>query len=64
VRQSSGREYIEIYNSQLNVGSQTAYNFSQSISGGFNLAFRQTKDKKTDVTSRGITISFNGTFRF
>ena len=64
VRQSSGRENIEVYNSQLSLGSSTNYNFSQSISGGFNLGFRQNKDKKTDVTTRGITIAFNGTFRF
>jgi hypothetical protein len=64
VRLSNGRENIEIYRSDLSVGSQTIYNFSQSISGGFNLAFRQNKDKKTDVTTRGITIAFNGTFRF
>ena len=64
VRQASGRENIEVYNSQLSLGSQTNYNFSQSISGGFNLGFRQNKDKKADVTTRGITIAFNGTFRF
>ena len=64
VRLANGRENIEIYNSQMTVGSQTNYNFSQSISGGFNLGFRQNKDKKTDVTTRGITIAFNGTFRF
>jgi len=64
VRLPNGFENIEIFNSQMSVGSQTNYNFSQSISGGFNLAFRQNKDKKTDVTTRGITISFNGTFRF
>ena len=64
VRQANGRENLEIYRSDLSVGSQTIYNFSQSISGGFNLQFRQNKDKKMDVTTRGITIAFNGTFRF
>ena len=64
VRQANGREYLEIYRSDLSVGSKTVYNFSQSIAGGFDLAFRQNKDKKLDVTTRGITIAFNGTFRF
>lgn len=49
---------------RLNVGSSTTYNFSQSISGGFNLAFRQTTDRKMHLTQRGITMSFTGTFRF
>jgi hypothetical protein len=46
------------------VGSGTTYNFTPSITGGFDLAFRQTKDYKQNLTQRGITISVNGQFRF
>ncbi|HZE18548.1 MAG TPA: hypothetical protein VE402_00380, partial [Candidatus Angelobacter sp.] len=49
---------------RLNVGSGTTYNFTPSITGGFDLAFRQTKDYKTALTQRGITIAVNGQFRF
>jgi hypothetical protein len=46
------------------IRSLTNYNFSQSIAGGFNLEFRQNKDNKFNVTRRGITLAFTGTFRF
>ncbi len=49
---------------RLNVGSGTTYNFTPSITGGFDLAFRQTKDYKQNLTQRGITIAVNGQFRF
>jgi len=54
----------EVNNQQLNVGTNTSYNFTRSISGGFDLGFRQNKDIKTAVTQRGITIALNGQFRF
>ncbi|TMQ59963.1 MAG: cell surface protein SprA [Candidatus Eisenbacteria bacterium] len=49
---------------RLNVGSGTTYNFTPSITGGFDLAFRQTKDYKQDLTQRGITVAVNAQFRF
>ena len=55
---------IENSTQRLNVGSGTTYNFTPSITGGFDLAFRQTKDYKQNLTQRGITISVNGQFRF
>jgi hypothetical protein len=64
LRRARVPDNVESNFERLNVGSQTNYNFSQSISGGFDLAYRQSKDKKTDVTQRGITIAFNATFRF
>jgi hypothetical protein len=57
-------DIVEIDNQRLNVTSATNYNFTQSISGGFNLGFRQNKDLKTEITTRGITIALNGQFRF
>jgi len=58
------RDYVEQDTGRLNVGSSTNYNFSRSISGGFNLAFRQSKDNKSNITQRGITVEFTGSFRF
>ena len=55
---------IETDSKRLNVASGTTYNFTPSITGGFDLAFRQTKDYKQNLTQRGITISVNGQFRF
>ncbi|MGE5174760.1 MAG: cell surface protein SprA [Hyphomicrobiales bacterium] len=60
----NGQEYPEQDSRNLNVQSSTNYNFSQSISGGFNLGFRQYVDNRTKITRRGITIAFNATFRF
>ena len=57
-------DIVELDNKRLNVTSGTTYNFTQSISGGFNLGFRQSKDLKTEITTRGITIALNGQFRF
>jgi hypothetical protein len=59
-----GEPQIESNTQRLNVGSGTTYNFTPSITGGFDLAFRQTKDYKQNLTQRGITISVNGQFRF
>lgn len=56
--------YTETDFQRLNVGSGTTYNFTPSITGGFDLGFRQTKDYKTAITQRGITIAVNGQFRF
>jgi hypothetical protein len=55
---------IQVHNQLLNVTSSTSYNFTQSISGGFNLGFRQNKDLKQEITTRGITLGLNGQFRF
>ncbi len=55
---------IETDTQRLNVGSGTTYNFTPSITGGFDLAFRQTKDYKQALTQRGITIAVNAQFRF
>ncbi|HEY2924620.1 MAG TPA: cell surface protein SprA [Candidatus Eisenbacteria bacterium] len=55
---------VETDTQRLNVGSGTTYNFTPSITGGFDLAFRQTKDYKAALTQRGITIAVNGQFRF
>ena len=55
---------IETDTKRLNVASGTTYNFTPSITGGFDLAFRQTRDYKQNLTQRGITISVNGQFRF
>jgi uncharacterized protein YdeI (BOF family) len=63
-KQPRFEDLVEVDNKRLNVTSGTTYNFTQSISGGFNLGFRQTKDVKTQITSRGITIALNGQFRF
>jgi len=67
-RQVTDREgfdtLVETDTQRLNVGSGTTYNFTPSITGGFDLAFRQTKDYKTALTQRGITIAVNGQFRF
>jgi hypothetical protein len=49
---------------RLNVGSGTSYNFTPSITGGFDLGFRQTRDYKSNITQRGITIAVNAQFRF
>jgi hypothetical protein len=59
-----GEPQIETSTQRLNVGSGTTYNFTPSITGGFDLAFRQSKDYKQDLTQRGITVSVNGQFRF
>jgi hypothetical protein len=48
----------------LNVTSGSTYNFTQAITAGFNLGFSQTKDLKTAITQRGITVALNGQFRF
>ncbi len=60
----SGLEQLELDNARLNVSSGTSYNFTPSITGGFDLAFRQDKDLKAAVTRRGITIAANAQFRF
>lgn len=57
-------DIVELDTQRLSVTSGTTYNFTQAISGGFNLGFRQSKDLKTEITTRGITIAFNGQFRF
>ena len=55
---------IEADTQRLNVGSGTTYNFTPSITGGFDLSFTQTKDYKYDLTTRGLRFAVNGQFRF
>lgn len=59
-----GSEYPQSDFDALTIQSQNSYNFSQAMSGGFNLEFRQNVDRKSSVTRRGLTIAFNGTLRF
>ncbi|HZE19037.1 MAG TPA: hypothetical protein VE402_02855, partial [Candidatus Angelobacter sp.] len=56
--------YLESQTQRLQVGSGTSYNFTPSITGGFDLSFEQNKDYKLDITRRGIRIAVNGQFRF
>ena len=56
--------YLESQTQRLNVGSGTSYNFTPSITGGFDLSFEQNKDYKLDITRRGIHVAVNGQFRF
>ncbi|HKW51703.1 MAG TPA: hypothetical protein VJQ53_08220, partial [Candidatus Eisenbacteria bacterium] len=63
-KQPSFPDLVELDTQRLSVTSGTTYNFTQSISGGFNLGYRNNKDLKTQITTRGITIAFNGQFRF
>jgi hypothetical protein len=48
----------------LSVTSATSYNFTQSVTSGFTLGFGQTKDRKSDIITRHINVSFNAQFRF
>jgi hypothetical protein len=57
-------DIVELDQSRWTVGSATNYNFTQTISGGFNLGLRQQSDKKTNITTRGLTVALNGQFRF
>ena len=57
-------DIVEIDQSRWTIGSATNYNFTQTISGGFNLGFRNQNDRKTNITTRGLTIALNGQFRF
>ncbi|HTK69930.1 MAG TPA: cell surface protein SprA [Candidatus Eisenbacteria bacterium] len=57
-------DIVEIDQSRWTIGSATNYNFTQTISGGFNLGFRNQSDRKTNITTRGLTIALNGQFRF
>ncbi len=59
-----GGEYPQSNNESFTVRSQNSYNFSQAISGGFNMEFRQNNDRKTNVLRRGLTLEFTGSFRF
>jgi len=54
----------EVDQSLWTIGSATNYNFTQTISGGFTLGFRQKDDKKFNIKTRGLTIALNGQFRF
>jgi hypothetical protein len=59
-----GSRLVEVDRTSMQFGSTTNYNFSQTITGGFNLGYRTTTDKKNFITTRGITIAFTGSFRF
>jgi hypothetical protein len=64
IRPDTGFELVEIDQTRWNITSATNYNFTQSISGGFNMAYRTTSDRKTDIQTRGITLGVNAQFRF
>ena len=65
IRPGSGfPDIVEIDQTRWNVGTQTNYNFTTSISGGFNAAYRATNDRKTSIETRGITLGLNAQFRF
>ncbi|HSQ59887.1 MAG TPA: cell surface protein SprA [Acidobacteriota bacterium] len=64
VRRAGERDYEETNQERLNVASGTTYNFTRTISGGFNFAYRQTHDKKLEVKNRGISVEFNAQFSF
>ena len=59
-----GNRLVEVDRTSMQVGSSTNYNFTQTISGGFNLGYRTSADKTNFITTRGITIAFTGAFRF
>jgi hypothetical protein len=57
-------EYPQSDTQSLTVRSQNNYNFSQAISGGFNMEFGQSNDRKTNVLRRHLALEFTGSFRF
>ncbi|HEU5311069.1 MAG TPA: hypothetical protein VFV24_06415, partial [Candidatus Eisenbacteria bacterium] len=57
-------DIVEIDQTRWNVATATNYNFTNSISGGFNAAYRATNDRKTKIETRGITLGLNAQFRF
>jgi hypothetical protein len=59
-----GFSTVEQDQQTLDVQTGTSYNFSQSITGGFNMGFGQTKDNKSDLTQRRVSVAFNAQFRF
>jgi hypothetical protein len=59
-----GARSVEVDRTSMQIGSSTNYNFTQTISGGFNLGYHTTTDQKLDNITRGITIAFTGSFRF
>ena len=63
-KQTGQPDIPQIDTSRLEITSGTNYNFTQAISGGFNLGFRQNKDEKTLITTRGLTVGLNAQFRF
>jgi hypothetical protein len=54
----------EVNTRTLNLSSSTGYNFTQAISGGFEIGFTQNQDLKSAVTRNGIKLALNGQFRF
>jgi len=64
VRQTPARDFVDSDTQSLRVNSNSSYNFSSSITGGFLLEYRQDRNKQLDDTRRGITVEFTGTFRF
>jgi hypothetical protein len=48
----------------LSISSGSSYNFTQSMTGGFNLGFSQTKDNKSLITTRHVNVAFTAQFRF
>ena len=64
VQRSGAPTYIESNTKSLKLGSGTTYNFSRTISGGFNLEYRQNDDRKAGLKRRGITVDINAAFTF
>jgi Motility related/secretion protein len=65
IRPGSGLpDIVELDQTRWNVSSATNYNFTNSISGGFNMAYRTMADRKTNIQTRGITLGLNAQFRF
>ncbi len=64
VRRTGERPYTETNTKGLKVTSGTSYNFSRTISGGFNLEYRQNDDRKAGIKRRGITVDLNAAFTF
>lgn len=60
----TGQSTLELDQQSLSVSSGTSYNFSQSVTGGFNLGFRQTNDRKSAIIQRSVNIAFTAQFRF
>jgi hypothetical protein len=64
VQRSGAPTYVESNTKGLKVASGTTYNFSRTISGGFNLEYRQNDDRKSGIKRRGITVDLNAAFTF
>jgi hypothetical protein len=59
-----GYATTELDQQVLDVQTGTTYNFTQSITGGFNAGYARTQDHKSDLTQHRINLAFNAQFRF